>query len=485
MEKKTPRKKLTNGLEIAKQYAISKGGYCHSSEYINCETKLEWSCGNNEHRKWYATYSKVVNGKQWCPQCAKERNAKNQINKNALNLAKKHAESKDGECLSTEYINNSTKLIWKCNNKNHSSWFASYGNVVSTGTWCPECGNNRNVQENRVRNILNLLFNTNFIKNKPKWNINPETNRELELDGYSETLKIAFEYQGEYHFYISNFNTQDDLDYIKRKDAYKKENCDKNGVSFIVINFIKNGNCFNSFMKEINRAIIEANLKYDNKYELNELKKLFNTTTASNIQKENFLNAKNYAKSKNGTCLSNNYINARTNMEWKCNVPNHPSWFSSYNSIVDNETWCSKCGDEQSSIKQRNSNGLKKAQEYAQSKNGKCLSRQYFNNKTDLKWKCDNPTHLSWQAPFYRVVGAGRWCPACANNQKLDGLTIAKKHAESKNGQCLSKEYINSKTKIEWACHNNNHKSWFSPFEKVVRRNQWCPECYKESRKKN
>lgn len=68
----------------------------------------------------------------------------------------------------------------------------------------------------------------------------------------------------------------------------------------------------------------------------------------------------------------------------------------------------------------------------------------------------------------------------CANNQQLNGLTISQTYAKSKKVLCLSKEYKNTKIKLEWKCYNKNHPTWLSPFEKVVRRNQWCPECYKE-----
>lgn len=174
------------------------------------------------------------------------------------------------------------------------------------------------------------------------------------------------------------------------------------------------------------------------------------------------------------------YINAANKMEWKCDEKNHPSWFSPFRSIINNKTWCAKCGEINSSIKQRKKTGLKEAQEYAKIRNGKCLSKKYINNKCELEWKCENKEHKTWFAPFDRVVGSHRWCSECANNKKLDGITIAKKHAKTKKGKCLSKEYKNSKSKLEWKCCNSNHSSWFSTFEKIVRRDQLCPECYKE-----
>ena len=42
-----------------------------------------------------------------------------------------------GECLSDTYINNLTKMDFKCD-KGHL-WNASYNQIVNHGQWCPEC----------------------------------------------------------------------------------------------------------------------------------------------------------------------------------------------------------------------------------------------------------------------------------------------------------------------------------------------------------
>lgn len=52
--------------------------------------------------------------------------------KDAIELAV----SKDGQCLSTHYINNAAHLEWRCN-KGHV-WQASYNCVQKH--WCPICG---------------------------------------------------------------------------------------------------------------------------------------------------------------------------------------------------------------------------------------------------------------------------------------------------------------------------------------------------------
>lgn len=209
-----------------------------------------------------------------------------------------------------------------------------------------------------------------------------------------------------------------------------------------------------------------------------------NKDAENNRNPKALLLAQEYAKNKGGQCLSSEYINNHTKMEWKCKNHSHPSWFSTYQSIVSNNHWCSLCGDSSSREKQKNHNGLKEAQTYALSRNGFCLSKEYINSKTNMEWKCHDKEHSSWMGKYENVVSNKTWCAACANNKKLDGLSIAKSYATSRNGTCLSQEYINTKTKLEWKCDNKNHPSWFSAYEKAVRRKQWCPECHKEKIKK-
>ncbi len=42
-----------------------------------------------------------------------------------------------GKCLSQEYVNNRTKLLWECG-KGHQ-WETEPYHVKSHGQWCPEC----------------------------------------------------------------------------------------------------------------------------------------------------------------------------------------------------------------------------------------------------------------------------------------------------------------------------------------------------------
>jgi hypothetical protein len=55
--------------------------------------------------------------------------------------------------------------------------------------------------------------------------------------------------------------------------------------------------------------------------------------------------------------------------------------------------------------------------------------------------------------------------------------------AKSFEGELLTKEYINSKTKMLWQCSNSNHPSFLKTLQKV-KLSQWCQYCAKEGNKK-
>ena len=60
----------------------------------------------------------------------------------------------------------------------------------------------------------------------------------MELDGFNEELKVAFEYNGEQHYIKNRFNDDRDLDYIKWKDNLKAKRCEENGIKLIVIPYL-------------------------------------------------------------------------------------------------------------------------------------------------------------------------------------------------------------------------------------------------------
>lgn len=399
-----------NGLEMAKKYAISKGGECLSDEYIKSSEKLEWKC-NNGHT-WSATYGSVVTSDRWCPKCVGHFSKEE-----FLEMARQHALSKGGECLSNEYVNVYQKLKWKCQNTNHKSWESNYRQVVQRGSWCPECSVYY-YKEYKIKDLLEYILDSKFDKVRPIWNINPRTGRPLELDGYSEELKIAFEFQGLHHYETGLFNNSlEDLEYIKYKDEIKKQNCNNNKVKLIIIDDKYELQEEDKILEYILQLLKYHDISINKKLEKKEIEDIFKKLIPH--QEMYFIKAKQHAILKGGDCLSTHYINNSNKLTWKCSNPSHPSWEATYYHVVNSGKWCPKCGIENSIDKQKNKNGLDIAKKHAVSKGGECLSNEYFGAHKKLTWKCSNPSHPSWEATYNNVVGSlKRWCPICVKEKR-------------------------------------------------------------------
>lgn len=53
---------------------------------------------------------------------------------------------------------------------------------------------------------------------------------------------------------------------------------------------------------------------------------------------------------------------------------------------------------------------LKECQDLAISRGGECLSKEYINAKTNMQWKCKE--NHTWPATF-KNIKKGSWCPFC------------------------------------------------------------------------
>jgi hypothetical protein len=276
--------------------AKSRGGRCLSKEYKGSLTKLIWVCKNNH--KWNAIPGSIIRG-HWCPICKYD----NMILHRKGIYAKKNikdmqilASKYNGFCLSLDYINSRTKMIWRCKDKHE--WIATPNNI-QRGHWCPICGrknmiNNRSGRcaiksiedmNNLAKKHNGLCLSNKYInmhthlkwkcKNEHEWmavpNIinkgqwcpecssyksenlcreylnkitgfsfkkcNPEWLKKLQLDGYCKELNLAFEYNGIQHYKLTPYFHKKKKDYhnqIKR-DQLKQKLCKENNVRLIKI----------------------------------------------------------------------------------------------------------------------------------------------------------------------------------------------------------------------------------------------------------
>jgi len=88
---------------------------------------------------------------------------------------------------------------------------------------------------------------------------------------------------------------------------------------------------------------------------------------------------------------------------------------------------------------------IKDMQHAASKKNGTCLSEEYVNVRSKLQWKCEKG-HV-WNT-VYNKIQQGKWCPECAifNSKKYHDDTETHKRC-TKCGEFLEKDKYFSKDK--------------------------------------
>ena len=95
--------------------------------------------------------------------------------------------------------------------------------------------------ETICRYYFEKIYNAGFPTSYPDFLKNPETNGQLELDGYNKELGIAFEFQGRQHYnskdYISVSHNSDENAFIQqiRRDDLKYRICNEVGIYLIII----------------------------------------------------------------------------------------------------------------------------------------------------------------------------------------------------------------------------------------------------------
>ena len=192
--------KYNNNLELCQKLANERGGKCLSTEYKNNKTYMLWECSKGH--QWNSRLDWMKKDNSWCPYCSGNGPL-------SLNDCNQIANERGGKCLSTEYKNNKTYMLWECS-KGHQ-WENNLDNIKNNNkNWCPYCKSLRT--EKLVRNIIEQLAQCKFIKCRPQWLDG------LEMDGYNDEEKIAFEYNGIQHYKYTPYFHKSEDDFIKQQE---------------------------------------------------------------------------------------------------------------------------------------------------------------------------------------------------------------------------------------------------------------------------
>jgi hypothetical protein len=302
------------------------------------------------------------------------------------------------------------------------------------------------------------MFGLPFPKARPNWLLGSK-GRKMELDGYCESLGLAFEYHGQQHYQSGSFFQPDEnsLRRRKRDDMRKARLCSDNSVHLITIPYT-------TPLPKVPELIfgIAQELGFSPLLKTPAAVKVADFVLPEWIAAMQFI-----AKERGGDCLSTFYINNNTKLRWRC-AEGH-EWDAVPGSIQQGR-WCPRCVG-----KLPPDEAYYELQEIAASRGGRCLSAGYVDGQEKLLWQC--ASGHKWEAAPNNVRG-GSWCHECAKRiqgPKRLGLEMCQQAALAKGGKCLSNEYVNSGTKLTWQCAEGH--DWNSTPDSVVRLGTWCPSC--------
>lgn len=426
--------------------------------------------------------------------------------RNTLEQMQQLALSRNGECLSKEYVNNQTKLLWKCSNdhtfaaspntvqqghwcakcagnkrrtiddlhevaesrggKCHSNeysphsliewecanghrWSAKAGFVIG-GTWCPDCAGS--IGESLCRQIFEFIFQVEFPKTRPAWA--RSTGHNLEFDGYNPVIQLAFEYQGAHHNvrYAHFHKKEEHFHEQQKRDRLKHQVAADHEVVLVVIEQFNSRSPVRELAESVKCQLKEKNISFPD-FDLQALESFLSVQ----VSVLNQLRA--IASTKGGKLMSTGFLGWSRKLKWRCSEGH--VW-EAMPRLIKKGRWCPECG-----LKRNTLEGM---HNLAARRNGKCLSVSYKNDQTKLEWECEKGHHFL-SAP--RKVIIGQWCPTCAGRNK--SLSIMQEVAKSRGGVCLSTSYARMDKHLEWQCSKGH--TWKAIPSNVLDNGSWCPYC--------
>ncbi|HET8964099.1 MAG TPA: hypothetical protein VFM99_09390 [Chitinophagales bacterium] len=450
-----------DSIDFFRQFAESKNGKCLSETYTNSKTKILYECKNGH--QFYALPSNTKKG-HWCHRCSALEKAK--LKKDSIELFKNIAENKGGKCLSENYSSQKDQLLFECE-KGHQ-WYATAGKV-KVGDWCRKCSYEVISKKNKLD--IKILIETAKKKG----------GRLLSTTYVKASEKLLWECSEKHQWWTSAQNVRagnwcKKCSSKKAAAQLKKSIEDCNNLANQ-----HNGFCLSkTYVHSQSNLIWQCKSGHTWEASYANVKKGTWCKICSNkkrgIERRTPIDwFKEYAIAKGGICLSDKYLNQKSVLKFQCEKGH--IWDINGGSIKGRETWCPKCaGTYKADTPELKEERLNEIKEIAQKNGGECLSAEYINQKTKLKFKCEKG-HI-WET-VSSVIKSGSWCKRCAsskaNDWKRDTIDVYKKIVENKGGKLHTQEYKSSaETKLLIEC-DKGHK-WVT-YPGHIKKGLWCRKC--------
>ncbi|MBI2069552.1 MAG: hypothetical protein HYT79_03040 [Elusimicrobia bacterium] len=421
-------------IEAIKQVARSRGGDCLSAAYANGLTKLLWRCAKGH--TWQAIPRNVLYLKRWCPLC----NGKIKL---TLEEMRRIARSQGGDCLSEQYGNARTPLLWICANKHR--WRAM-PYEVKAGTWCGRCAGVAKLTIPEIQDMVRprggILVSQNYVRYKEplEWMCGQGHHWRMSL----RTVKRGF-----WCPYCRK---------VKRSQPVFQE----------IVRLIesKGGICLTTKPISLHaRSCLRVRCPRGHIWRprILALQKghwcLRCLGFGKTIDEMQEMAHRHHAR-----CLSKVYRNGKTMLRWECSM-GHIFW--ALPRTLERRFQCPRCDPEKG-----NPYTFEMIEKIITDKGGRCLTGAYeFTNAlTRMAVECGQGHH--WE-PLAASLKRGSWCPYCAGKVKK---TIEEMHhlAQTRGGYCLSDQYVNNQTPLLWQCRQGHQ--WRAKPHGIAR-GHWCLIC--------
>lgn len=243
----TGRYKTTEDVqkEIFNKSVILISEYLGNEKPITCRCK---DCGNI----WTTQPKVLITNKAGCPKCGKEKAIKGET-KSQKKFEEELKEVNPTLKVIGKYKNTHTKIKCLCLKCNHE--FYSYpSNLLNQSSGCHRC-NMSNSERTMLKALdeLNINYSSQYSIDDCKF-VNV-----LKFDAFDTKNNIAFEYNGEQHYYPIDFGgkgqeyARELFELTCNRDKAKQEYCKNNNIPLIIVPYWEKKNMKTYIKSEIER----------------------------------------------------------------------------------------------------------------------------------------------------------------------------------------------------------------------------------------
>lgn len=356
---------------------------------------------------------------------------------------KKLGTTKGLKLISTQILKDGSKYLWMCKNRHRCQ---ATEKQIRNGFQCKKCKNF--ISEEKVRFIFEQLTQEKFVKTRKI------LNGRLELDGYCDVFRIAFEYNGTQHYYKHSWwhHQNNSLQDQQERDRQKTKLCQSKNISKLDISF-KQIQDLDKLTKLIKTFLLDHQVPIYQDVNWNWFDYL----------PDNYKTLQRCAKKRNGELLTPCFLGSHSKHIFKCNVCDN-EWKATSKDILNKNSWCPFCSNNQKYT-------IKQIQGIAHKKQIKFLSKKYKNTHTKYRWRCMKCSHIWWAK--FNAIQQKTGCPKCAGNQPVSASRF-NKYIQERNIRLLM-EFLGMSYRHSFeclACHN----VWDSAAANIWN-NRGCPFC--------